>query len=282
VWSGFVGSGEIPASKTITIMIVEAAFFDLDKTVIARSSTLAMGKPMMREGLISRSDALRSLYAQLVYRLQGADDQRMERMRVALQELSKGWNQADVQRLIDETLVDLLEPTIHPEALELIREHRSAGRRVYIVSSSGIEVVRAFANSIGVPHVIATRGEIDDNGCYTGELTFYCYGTGKQVAMREEAARIGIDLSKSHAYSDSITDLPMLETVGFPNVVNPDKDLRAVASERGWPILEWKNPVSLRSKLPPLPPSPPPAAAIAAGAGAAAAMAFAWALRRRR
>ena len=259
---------------------MEAAFFDLDKTVIARSSTLAMGRPMMREGLISRSDALRSLYAQLVYQLQGADDQQMERMRVALQDLSKGWKQTEVQRLVDETLIDVLEPSIHPEALELIRVHREAGRRVYIVSSSGIEVVRAFANSIGVPHVIATRGEIDDNGCYTGELLFYCYGTGKQIAMREEAARIGIDLANSYAYSDSITDLPMLETVGHPNTVNPDKDLRAVALEREWPILEWRNPVSLRSKLPPMPTSPPPAAALAAGA--AAAVAFAWALRRRR
>ena len=259
---------------------MQAAFFDLDKTVIAKSSTLAMGRPMLREGLISRSDALRSLYAQLVYRLQGADDQQMDRMRVAIQELCKGWSQADVQRLIDETLIDLLEPSIHPQALDLIREHREAGRRVYLVSSSGLEVVRAFANSIGVPHVIATRSEVDDSGCYTGELSFYCYGIGKQVAIREEASRIGIDLAASFAYSDSITDLPMLETVGSPHAVNPDRDLRAVALGSGWPILEWRNPVTLRSKLPPMPAAPAPAAAIAAGAAAAAA--FAWALRRRR
>lgn len=259
---------------------MEAAFFDLDKTVIARSSTLAMGRPMLREGLITRSDALRSLYAQLVYRLQGADDQQMERMRVALLELSKGWSQAEVQRLVDETLIDLLEPSIHPQALELIRTHREAGRRVYLVSSSGIEVVRAFGNSIGVPHVIATRSEVDETGCYTGELVFYCYGTGKQHAIREEAQRIGIDLAASYAYSDSVTDLPMLETVGRPHAVNPDRELRGVAAERGWPVLDWRNPVSLRSKLPPMPASPPPAAALAAGA--AAAVAFAWALRRRR
>lgn len=259
---------------------MEAAFFDLDKTVIAKSSTLAMGRPMVKEGLISRGDALRSLYAQLVYRLQGADEIKMERMREALQEISKGWLQEDVQRLIDTALIDLLEPSIHPEALELISEHREAGRRVYLVSSSGIEVVRTFATFVGIPHVIATRPEVDAEGRYTGEMTFYCYGTGKQQAMRAEAEMIGIDLARSFAYSDSITDLPMLETVGNPFAVNPDKDLRSVAQDREWPVLEWRNPVSLRQKLPPMPASPPQGMAIAAGAAAAAA--FAWALRRRK
>lgn len=263
-----------------TIRLVEAAFFDLDKTIIAKSSTLAMGRPMVREGLISRSDAMRSLYAQLVYRLQGADEQQMERMRIALLEISKGWEQAQIHRLVEEVLIDLLEPTIHPQALELISEHREAGRRVYIVSSSGDEVVRPFANFIGVPHYIATRSEVDEAGRYTGELLFYCYGIGKQHAIRDEATRYGIDLDGSYAYTDSITDLPMLESVGRPHAVNPDKDLKAVAEDRRWPVLSWGNPVDLRSKLPEMNRGSSATAAIAAGAAAAAALA--WRSRRRR
>lgn len=259
---------------------MQAAFFDLDKTIIAKSSTLAMSVPMVREGLISKSDAMRSLYAQLVYRLQGADEEQMERMRVALLEISKGWEQAQIERLVEEVLIDLLEPTIHPEALDLISEHREAGRRVYIVSSSGEEVVRHFANFIGIPHYIATTSEIDEDGRYTGELLFYCYGIGKQQAMREEAATYGIDLAGSYAYSDSITDLPMLEAVGNPFAVNPDKDLRNVSLEREWPILEWGNPVALRSKLPEVNRQQGAGAALAAGAAAAAALA--WRSRRRR
>ncbi|MFP5224475.1 MAG: HAD family hydrolase [Actinomycetota bacterium] len=259
---------------------MQAAFFDLDKTIIAKSSTLAMSVPMVREGLISRSDAMRSLYAQLVYRLQGADEQQMERMRVALLEISKGWHQSQVRRLVDEVLIDLLEPTIYPQALELISEHREAGRRVYIVSSSGEEVVRPFANFIGVPHYIATRSEIDEDGRYTGELLFYCYGTGKQQAIREEADRYGLDLEGSFAYSDSITDLPMLEAVGRPHTVNPDKELKAIATERDWPILAWNNPVDLRSRLPEVRTGTSTTAALAAGAAAAAALA--WRSRRRK
>lgn len=258
---------------------MQAAFFDLDKTIIAKSSTLAMGVPMVREGLISKSTAMRSLYAQLVYRLQGADEEQMERMRVALLEISKGWEQAQIKRLVEEVLIDLLEPTIHPQALDLITEHREAGRRVYIVSSSGDEVVRPFANFIGVPHYIATRSEIDADGKYTGELLFYCYGTGKQQAMRDEASRYGIDLAGSFAYSDSITDLPMLDSVGNPVAVNPDKDLRGVALEREWPILDWGNPVALRTKLPEV--SRGQSATAALAAGAAAATALAWRSRRR-
>ncbi|MGZ4103912.1 MAG: HAD family hydrolase [Actinomycetota bacterium] len=259
---------------------MEAAFFDLDKTVIARSSTLAFGRPLMREGLISRSLIVKALYAQLVYHLMGADEAKMEKMRVALLEITKGWEKQKIEALVRETLTDIIDPVIYDEALQLIAEHRAAGRRVYIVSSSGEELVRPLAQHLGVPHFIATRAKVDADGLYTGELDFYCYGENKAVAIREHAHRYGIDLSASYAYSDSATDLPMLEAVGHPHVVNPDKELREIATEREWPILRFMRPVSLRDRIASNVPRPSPAAAIAVGTLAAAVLAWA-ALRRR-
>jgi HAD superfamily hydrolase (TIGR01490 family) len=258
---------------------MEAAFFDLDKTVIARSSTLALGKPLLREGLIPRSMIIKAIYAQLVYQLLGADEAKMDKMRVALLELTKGWERERLQALIRETITEIIEPVIYEEALGLIAEHRAAGRRVYIVSSSGEEIVRPMAELLGVPHFIATRAGVDETGCYTGELEFYCYGEHKAVAIREHAERYGIDLAASFAYSDSVTDLPMLEAVGHPAVVNPDKDLRQVATEREWPILAFKRPVTLRSRLAASVPRPSPAAAVA---GVGLAVVLAWLAVRRR
>jgi HAD superfamily hydrolase (TIGR01490 family) len=259
---------------------VQAAFFDLDKTVIARSSTLAFGRPLMREGMISKTLIVKSLYAQLVYHLVGADEAKMEKMRLALLELTKGWDKERVQALVRETITDIIDPVIYDEALQLIQEHRDAGRRVYIVSSSAEEIVRPLAEYLGVPHFIATRPNVDADGRYTGELAFYCYGENKAVAIREHAERYGIDLANSYAYSDSVTDAPMLELVGFPHAVNPDRDLRALATERGWPILQFVRPVSLRDRIVANVPRPSPVAAIAAGA--VVAIGLAWAAMRRR
>lgn len=259
---------------------MEAAFFDLDKTVIARSSTLAFGRPLMREGYISKTMVLKGMYAQLVYHLVGADEQKMEAMRHALLELTKGWQADKIRALIEDTLTSIIDPVIYDEALTLIGEHRAAGRRVYIVSSSGEEIVRPLAAHLGVPHVIATRPAIGPDGAYTGELDFYCYGENKAVAIREHAERYGIDLAGSHAYSDSITDVPMLEAVGHPHAVNPDKDLRAVATERGWEILTFERPVSMRTRIAAALPKPSPRAAVVAGALAAAVAGW-MALRHR-
>jgi HAD superfamily hydrolase (TIGR01490 family) len=227
---------------------MEAAFFDLDKTVIARSSTLAFGRPLYREGFINRGELVKGIYAQLVYLLTGADEDKMEKMRGALLELTRGWEKQKLETLVQETLSELIDPIIYAEAMDLVEQHVAAGRRVYLVSSSAEEIVFPIARYLGVPHAIATRPGIQD-GKYTGELEFYCYGPGKREAILAEAAEHGIDLDRSYAYSDSVTDVPMLETVGHPHAVNPDKDLRAIATEREWPILEFANPISVRQRL---------------------------------
>ena len=257
----------------------QAAFFDLDKTVVAKSSTLAFGRPLYKEGLISPAIVIKGAYAQLAYQLLGANDARMEKSRVALLELTKGWNAERVQRLVRETLQEIIDPLIYQEALDLFEEHRRAGRDLYLVSSSGEEVVKPLAEYLGVPHVIATRPGIDDDGNYDGTLDFYCYGENKAVAIREEAEAHGIDLAGSYAYSDSVTDVPMLKAVGHPVAVNPDKELRKVATHMEWEIVDFVRPVAVRSRLSTV---PRPPADVMMGAGALSAVAAAgWVLYQR-
>src|SRR6266568_2149180 len=227
---------------------VEAAFFDLDKTVISKSSSLALTRPMYRAGLVSRSALLKGAYAQLVYLLLGADEKKMDRLKEGMLALTRGWEKEQVEQIVREALTELVDPYIYLEALDLMDLHRALGRKVFIVSSSAEEVVRALTEHLGDVEVIATRAKIE-GGKYAGELEFYCYGENKAVAIREIAEREGIDLSGSYAYSDSITDLPMLEAVGNPVAVNPDRDLRREAEKRGWQIRYFRRPVRLRTRL---------------------------------
>jgi HAD superfamily hydrolase (TIGR01490 family) len=251
-----------------------AAFFDLDKTIIARSSALAFGRPFRAGGLINRRAALKAAYAQLVYLVAGADEDQMNRMRDHITEMCTGWDVRQVREIVAETLFEIVDPLIYAEAAELIEEHRAAGREVVIVSSSGEEVVGPIGELVGADRVIATRMVVED-GRYTGQVEYYAYGPMKAAAMRELAAAAGYDLADCYAYSDSITDLPMLEAVGHPTAVNPDRGLRRAARERNWPILVFSRPVSLRGRLASLRTQRRPVVGTAVGVGAAVA-GIAW------
>jgi HAD superfamily hydrolase (TIGR01490 family) len=260
---------------------MEAAFFDLDKTIIARSSPLALTRSFMKEGLIGRSFILKSIYAQLLFQLFGADEAKMERMREEAAKLTAGWEADKVRRVVTEVLEEVITPLIYAEALELIHDHRAAGRLICIVSSSPNQIVEPLARMLGVDHWIATRPEIVD-GKYTGQLDFYAYGPHKADAIKELAAEIGINLTGSYAYTDSETDQPMLEAVGHPVVVNPDKALERIALERGWATQTFRNPVTLRDRLPSIPtPDVTVSNGLAAFAGIAGVAALAWWLSRK-
>ena len=234
-----------------TIAPVEAAFFDLDKTIVARSSPLALGRSFFREGLINRSWLLKSIYAQLMFHLMGADEEKMQKMQKEAARMTEGWEAEKVRRVVNEVLEEVISPLIYAEALEIIHDHREAGRLICIVSSSPEEIVEPMAALLGVDRFVASKPMIQD-GLYTGELEFYAYGDRKASAIRKLAEDERIDLANSFAYSDSITDLPMLETVGNSVAVNPDKELRREAIERGWTIEAFRNPVALRDRLPDL------------------------------
>jgi len=267
----------LPVVPIHSMVMQQAAFFDLDKTVIAKSSTLAFGKPLYKAGFLGRKALARMGLAQVMYLLFGADEDQLARARDELLHLIAGWQRDEIEQLVRETLTDVAEPLVYAEALFLIDEHARRGRRVIIISASPEEIVRPIAEHIGVREVIATKVKTDSQGRYLPEVDVYAMGPGKAEAMEELARTADIDLEGSFAYSDSITDLPMLEAVGNPVVVNPEKELRAVAEERGWPMLEFQRPVTVGPTIPR--PSPLTGAAVALSA---AALAAAVALMKRR
>jgi len=256
-----------------------AAFFDLDKTIIARSSALAFSRPFYAGGLINRRTVLRSAYAQFVYLLGGADHDQMERMRDYLSAMCTGWDVQTVRDIVAETLHTIVEPIVYDEAVTLIERHQAEGRDVVIVSSSGYEVVEPIGRMLGADRVIATQ-MIVDQGKYTGEIEHYVYGPHKATAITELAAVEGYDLTECYAYSDSITDEPMLAVTGHPYAVNPDKALRRVALSRGWPVLDFTEPVELEERTRFRETRLPAVAVTAVGAGLAAAGLVLYAARR--
>jgi HAD superfamily hydrolase (TIGR01490 family) len=256
-----------------------AAFFDLDKTIIAKSSTLAFSKPFQAGGLISRRAMLRSTYAQFVYLVGGADHDQMEKMRAFMSALCAGWDVATVREIVADTLHNIVDPIVYDEAVSLIEEHHRAGRDVVIVSTSGSEVVEPIGEMLGADRVVATRMEIVD-GKYSGEIEYYAYAEEKARAIEDLADLVGYDLEESYAYSDSVTDVHMLRAVGHPHVVNPDRELRKEAVAEGWPVLVFDKPVALRSRVP-LPPARTTLTALAVG-GAMAAGGVLWSNARKR
>ena len=209
----------------------QAAYFDLDKTVLATSTTLAMGDPMRRSGLISTTALARGVVAQLPYLLIGADEAQGERLMNQLARLSTGVERSRLQEVVAQAMSTAIEPAVYTEALDLIEAHRRAGHDVVIVSGSAEEMVEPIAALVGADRSVASRMEVDGQGRFTGRISRSLLHGAKVEALEADARAHGIDLSASWAYSDSVSDLPMLQAVGHPVAVNPDRDLRRRAQD---------------------------------------------------
>ena len=193
-----------------SIITVRAAFFDLDKTVIAKSSLVALGPEFHARGLLNRRTLLRGAFSHIFFLRFGASDERLDKIRRKVLQVTKGWDHDEVRALVAETLNEVIEPLIYQEALDLIQHHFAQGDEVWLVSMSPVEIVEPFAELLNMTGAIGSRPAIDDNGKLTGEMDFVAHGENKAAAMREVALARGIDLSESYAYSDSTTDVPML------------------------------------------------------------------------
>jgi HAD superfamily hydrolase (TIGR01490 family) len=215
-----------------------AAFFDLDRTLISGSSAFILAGSARSAGLLPTSQFVRDAAAALRFKLRGASDTTTDGVRDRVLGAVKGLRQDDLIALNAEILPKLLAK-IRPEARRLVDLHRHAGRNTYIVSAAPVEIVEPLAHSLGMTAGIGTRGTVVD-GVYTGALDGpFCYGPGKVTAMQEIARWDGLDLGQCYAYSDSSSDLPMLQAVGHPVAVNPDARLTRHARANGWPIVQF-------------------------------------------
>jgi HAD superfamily hydrolase (TIGR01490 family) len=215
-----------------------AAFFDLDRTVIRRSSVLALAGSFQRRGLISRLDLVRSAFWQLLFVARGASAERVRSAAEDGMRVLAGFSVEDMRHLVGDAMEPVLRPLVYDEPLQLVRRHRERGERVYIVSATLQEIVEHIAEDLGFDGAIGSTCEIVD-GVYTGRSLRAAHGEGKARAVRELAAADGLDLAVCTAYSDSHSDVPFLEAVGYPVAANPDRKLRRLARERGWPVMDF-------------------------------------------
>ncbi len=215
-----------------------AAFFDLDRTLIRRSSVLALAGSFRQRGLISRLDLAKSAFWQVLFVLRGASAERVRRASEDGMKILSGFTVEDMQALVGDAMEPVLRPLVYDEPLHLVRRHREQGERVYIVSATLQEIVQHIADDLGFDGAIGSTCEIAD-GVYTGRSLRAAHGEGKAEAIRELATVEGLDLAACTAYSDSHTDVPFLEAVGHPVAANPDRKLRRIARRRGWPVIRF-------------------------------------------
>ena len=279
---------EIPPAGPAPTGHRAAAYFDLDKTILATSSTWALGTPMRRSGLISSRALAYGLIAQIPYLLVGAGTQRSSSLMEHLALMSAGISRRDLVEVVEGALATAIEPAVYAEALDLIQAHHEAGHDVVIVSASVEEMVEPVAALVGADRAVATQMETDAEGRFTGAIARSLLHGAKVEALEADAAAHGIDLAASWAYSDSVSDLPMLQAVGHPVAVNPDRELRHHATQTGWMVRDFQRPLTLRRPLaPPVPaalrlrPEQAEALTSALALGAVGALA-AWLTWRRR
>jgi HAD superfamily hydrolase (TIGR01490 family) len=218
--------------------VAGAAFFDLDRTLIRRSSVLALAGTFRRRGLISRLDLVRSAFWQVLFVLRGASAERVRSAAEDGMKILNGFSVEEMQHLVGDAMETVLRPLVYEEPLRLVEQHRARGERVYIVSATLQEIVQHIADDLAFDGAIGSTCEIVD-GHYTGRTLRAAHGVGKATALRELAATDDIDLAESTAYSDSYSDVPFLEAVGHPVAANPDRKLRRIAAERGWPVVDF-------------------------------------------
>jgi HAD superfamily hydrolase (TIGR01490 family) len=216
-----------------------AAFFDLDRTLVSRSSSLALAGSFRKRGLIGRRQVLAAAVAQLFFARYGARGTQVGQTADRAASALAGVPVETLREIVREAVPEVLKPLVYREALDLAAEHRARGERTYIVTAALQEVADELARELGIDGAAGSRAEVA-GGRYTGRLERKLYGPGKAAALRELAAADGLDLAGSTAYSDSHTDVEFLEAVGSPVAVNPDRELREIADARGWPVLRFR------------------------------------------
>ncbi len=214
-----------------------AAFFDVDGTLLAKNSGPLYMKFLRRRGEIRRRDALRTIYFYVRYRLNLLD------IEAALERSSawiRGRAEEDIAAHCRVWYREMVRQYLQPEMVRRVRMHREQGHLVAILSSTTNYLADPLAEELGIEHLLVSRLIVKD-GRFTGEAERpLCYGNGKLHWARRFASEHDVNLAESFFYTDSVTDVPMLEIVGHPQVVNPDPLLRRVARQRGWNVMQLR------------------------------------------
>jgi HAD superfamily hydrolase (TIGR01490 family) len=217
-----------------------AAFFDLDKTLMAGSSGMVFARVANQRGFVPRSQLAKWGWDHLRYRLRGSSDEQTNAVLEVAKRVFAEIPERDVERMAPAVLAGIL-PRIYPRMLDEVHRHQDEGRATFIVSAAGNDLVKALAAVLGMEGGIGTRWAVGSDGRYTGEMDGpFVYGQGKVEAMRNFAERHDIDMDASFAYSDSVSDLPMLRSVGNAVVVNPDAELLEIARREGWQVMRFE------------------------------------------
>jgi HAD superfamily hydrolase (TIGR01490 family) len=217
-----------------------AAFFDLDKTLMAGSSGMVFARVANRHGIVPRRQLAKWGLDHLRYRVRGATDEQTSTVLEVARQTFADVPERDIQRMGPEVLAGIL-PRVYPQMLEEVHRHQDEGRATFIVSAAGNDMVAALARVLGMEGGIGTAWSVGPEGSYTGEIEGdFVYGEGKVTAMKAYAAEHDIDLEASYSYSDSASDLPMLRAVGNAVVVNPDSALLEVAKAEGWRVMRFE------------------------------------------
>jgi HAD superfamily hydrolase (TIGR01490 family) len=217
-----------------------AAFFDLDRTLISRSSSLSLAPAFHRRGLLRRRDRTKAMLAQLVFIRYGADTSRVGQTAETAMAFLKGLPVEVMREIVAEAVDSAFKPHVYRDALDLVARHRERGERSFVVSAALQEIVDALVAELGFDAGFGSTAEVVD-GRYTGRLVRRLDGRAKADALVTLAEEEDLDLAESTAYSDSASDVPFLEAVGHAVAVNPDRKLRAIAAERGWRVLRFSD-----------------------------------------
>jgi HAD superfamily hydrolase (TIGR01490 family) len=217
-----------------------AAFFDLDKTLMAGSSGMVFARVANQRGFVPRRQLAKWGWDHLRYRLRGSSDEQTNALLDVAKRVFAEIFERDVKRMAPQVLAGIL-PLIYPQMLDEVHRHQDEGRATFIVSAAGNDLVKTLATVLGMEGGIGTRWAVGADGKYTGEMDGpFVYGKGKVEAMRQFAEKHEIDMDASYAYSDSVSDLPMLRSVGHAVVVNPDADLMEIARQESWQVMRFE------------------------------------------
>jgi HAD superfamily hydrolase (TIGR01490 family) len=220
---------------------IEAAFFDVDNTILRGSSSFLFGKAAFKKGFFNRKDFWKMAWQQSLFISRGEKLNSLDAIKDKALSLIAGHRAEDLTALTDEVYENYICPKLWPETVRIAQEHIAAGREVWLVTATPKEIADVIAHHLGLTGGLGTLVEVNKDGILTGKLVGQTlHGKAKRKAVKALAQERNISLKRSYAYSDSVNDLPMLTSVGNPTAINPDVALRYYAKEAAWPILDFK------------------------------------------